>query len=53
MLAAFLVLAPATMMPLTLNEFVVCGNKIEEEEEGGGGGEGEGEGEGEELELEA
>ena len=51
MLAAFLVLAPATMMPLTLNEFVVCGNKIkqEEEEEGGGGGEGEGE----ELELEA
>ena len=50
MLAAFLVLAPATMMPLTLNEFVVCGNKIkqeEEEEEGGG------EGEGEELELEA
>ena len=51
MLAAFLVLAPATMMPLTLNEFVVCGNKIEEEEEGGGGGEGEGEGE--ELELEA
>ena len=49
MLAAFLVLAPATMMPLTLNEFVVCGNKIEEEEGGGG----EGEGEGEELELEA